>query len=75
MASDDRTIGTLFLSASDEIRAISPTEALVRIFALVYESVRDFDATSEQVVLEIIECTMKEALRLIRPGFVRKCES
>lgn len=75
MASDDRTIGTLFLAASDEIRDISLTEALVRIFALVYERVREFYATSEQLVIQIIESTMKEALRLIRPSLEAKCES
>jgi hypothetical protein len=74
-ASDDRTIGALFLAASDEMRDISLTEALARILCLVGDRVREFYATSEQVVLEIIECTMKEALSLIKPSSFRKCES
>jgi hypothetical protein len=37
--------------------------------------VRKFYSTSEQLVLEIIEATMKEALALIRPTFSAKCES
>jgi hypothetical protein len=75
LASDDRTIGALFLAASDEIRDISLTEALLRILSLVRDTVRDLYDTSEQLVQEIIETTMKEALTLIRPGFLAKCES
>ena len=74
-ASDDRTIGSLFLATSDEIRDLSLTEALVRIFSVVWNKVRKFYSTSEQLALEIIEATMKEALTLIRPGFIAKCES
>ena len=74
-ASDDRTIGSLFVATSDEIRDLSLTEALVRIFSVVWNKVRKFYSTSEQLVLEIIDATMKEALALIRPGFLAKCES
>ena len=74
-ASDDRTIGSLFLAASDEMRDISLTEALVRILSLVMDTVREFYETNEQIVLEIIDRTMKEALRLIRPALQAKCES
>jgi hypothetical protein len=74
-ASDDRTIGSLFLATSDEIRDLSLTEALVRILSVVWNKVRKFYSTSEQLVLEIIEATMKEALALIKPGFIAKCES
>jgi len=74
-ASDDRTIGSLFLATSDEIRDLSLTEALVRIFSVVWNKVRKFYSTSEQLALEIIEATMKEALALIRPGLIAKCES
>lgn len=74
-ASDDRTMGTLFLATSDEIRDISLTEALVRILSLAWNKVREFYSESEQLVLEIIEATMKEAIALIRPGFSAKCES
>jgi hypothetical protein len=74
-ASDDRTIGSLFLATSDEIRDLSLTEALVRILSVVWNKVRQFYSTSEQLVLEIIEATMKEALALIKPGFIAKCES
>ena len=74
-ASDDRTIGSLFLATSDEIRDLSLTEALVRILSVVWNKVRKFYSTSEQLVLEIIEATMKEALALIRPTFSAKCES
>ncbi|MCX5873886.1 MAG: transposase [Deltaproteobacteria bacterium] len=74
-ASDDRTIGTLFLATSDEIHDLSLTEALVRILSLVWNKVREYYSTSEQLVLEIIEATMKEALALIKPGFIAKCES
>jgi hypothetical protein len=75
LASDDRTIGSLFLATSDEIRDLSFTEALVRILSVVWNKVRKFYSTSEQLVLEIIETTTKEALALIRPGFMAKCES
>jgi hypothetical protein len=74
-ASDDRTMGTLFLATSDEIRDISLTEALVRILSLVWNKMRKFYSESEQLVLEIFEATMKEAIALIRPGFSAKCES
>ena len=74
-ASDDRTIGSLILATSDEIHDLSLTEALVRILSIVWNKVRLFYSTSEQLVLEIIEATMKEALALIRPGFIAKCES
>lgn len=74
-ASDERTIGALFLAASDEIRDISLTEALLRILSLVQGKVRELYETSEQLVQQIIEATMKEALALIRPGFSAKCES
>jgi hypothetical protein len=75
MASDDRTIGALFFAASDEIQDISLTEALVRILSLVWNKIRHFYATSEQVAQQIIQTTMKETLALIRPGFIAKCES
>ncbi|MHB8203387.1 MAG: hypothetical protein ACYDHG_06725 [Desulfomonilaceae bacterium] len=74
-ASDDRTIGSLFLATSDEIRDMSLTEALVRILSVVWNKMRKFYSTSEQLALEIIEATMKETLALIRPGFGAKCES
>jgi hypothetical protein len=75
MASDERTIGGLFLATGEEIRDISLTESLVRILSLAWDRVREYYATSEQLVLEIIESTMKEALRLISPRFHAKCES
>lgn len=74
-ASDDRTMGTLFLATSDEIRDLSLDEALVRVLSVVWNKIRKFYSKSEQLVLEIIEATMKEALALIRPGFLAKCES
>jgi hypothetical protein len=69
------TIGSLFLATSDEIRNLSLTEALVRILSLVWNKMREFYATPEQLALEIIEATMKEALALIKPGFIAKCGS
>lgn len=75
MSSDERTIGGLFLAAGEEIRDLSLAEALVRILSLAWDRVRDYYATSEQLILEIIECTMREALSLIRPSFSAKCES
>ena len=74
-ASDDRTIGSLFLATSDEILDLSLTEALVRILSVVWNKMRKFYSSSEQLVLEIIEATMKEALALIRTGFIAKYES
>ncbi|MFC1836898.1 hypothetical protein ACFL2Q_19595 [Thermodesulfobacteriota bacterium] len=74
-ASDDRAIGTLFLAACDEMPDISLTEALVRVLSLVCDTVREFYSTSEQVVGEIIECTMNEALNGIRHRFAAKYES
>jgi hypothetical protein len=71
-ASDDRTIGSLFLATSDEILDLSLTEALVRILSVVWNKMRKFYSSSEQLVLEIIEATMKEALALIRTGFIAK---
>lgn len=75
LASDDRTIGDLFLAASDEMRDISLTEALLRILAMVRDKVCEFCDTSEQLMQQIIETTMKEALALIRQGFHARCES
>lgn len=75
LVSDDRTIGALFLAASDEMRDISLTEALLRILSMVRDKVRQLYETSEQLVQQIIETTMKEAIALIRPGFYAKCES
>ena len=75
MSSDERTIGGLFLEAGEELRDLSLTEALVRILSLVWHRVSEYYATSEQLVLEIIEATMNEALRLISPRFCAKCES
>jgi len=75
MSSDERTIGGLFLEAGDELRDLSLTEALVRILSLVWHRVTEYYATSEQLVLEIIEATMNQALRLISPRFCAKCES
>lgn len=74
-ASDERTIGALFLAASDEMQDISLADALVRILSLVRDTLRAFYAASEQIVLEIIDRTMKEALRLIPQGLPAKCES
>jgi len=72
LVSDDRTIGALFLAASDEMRDISLTEALLRILSMVRDKVRELYQTSEQLVQQIIETTMKEALALIIPGFAAK---
>jgi hypothetical protein len=72
LVSDDRTIGALFLAASDEMRDISLTEALLRILSMVRDKVRELYETSEQLVQQIIETTMKEALALIKPGFAAK---
>jgi hypothetical protein len=72
LVSDDRTIGALFLAASDEMRDISLTEALLRILSMVRDKVRKLYETSEQLVQQIIETTMKEALALIKPGFAAK---
>lgn len=74
-SSDDRTIGSLFLNTSEEIHDLSLTEALVRILSVVWNKVRGFYSESEQLVMEIIQTTMKEPLALIRPGFFAKCES
>jgi len=75
MASDQRTIGGLFLATGEEIHDISLAYALIRILSLALDRVREFYATSEELVREIIECTMKEALRLIKPRFHAKSES
>jgi len=75
LASDDRTIGPLFLEASQEIRDLSLAEALVRMFSLIWDRVRESYATSEDIILEIMDTLMKEAIALIRPGFFSKCES
>jgi hypothetical protein len=72
LVSDDRTIGALFLAASDEMRDISLTEALLRILSMVRHKVRELYETSEQLVQQIIETTMKEALALISLGFAAK---
>ncbi|MFH1113805.1 MAG: transposase [Pseudomonadota bacterium] len=48
---------------------------LFRILSLVRDKVRVLYETSEQLVQQIIETTMKEALALIRPGFAAECES
>jgi hypothetical protein len=74
-ASDDRIIGSLFLAASEEIRDLSLTDALFRILSIVWNKVRQYYSESEQLVLEIIEATMKEAIALVRPRFIAKCES
>jgi len=75
MASDERTIGGLFLATGEEIRDLTFTEALVRILSLAWDRVCEYYATSEQLVLEIIESTMKEAMKLISPRFRANCES
>jgi len=75
MASDQRTIGGLFLATGEEIRDISLADALVRILSLALDIIPKFSATSEQLVAEIIESTMKEARRVINPSFHVKCES
>ena len=72
LVSDDRTIGALFLAASDEMRDISLTEALLRILSMVRDKIRELYETSEQLVQQIIEATMKEAIALIKPGFAAK---
>jgi hypothetical protein len=74
-ASDERTIGALFLAAADEMRDISLTQALVRILAVVWDKVREYYATSEHLINELIEATMKEAIALFRSHFHAKCES
>ena len=74
-ASDDRTIGSLFLTTSEEIRDLSLTDTLFHILSMAWNKVRQYYSESEQLVLEIIEATMKEAIALIRPGFIAKCES
>ncbi|MFC1836723.1 hypothetical protein ACFL2Q_18695 [Thermodesulfobacteriota bacterium] len=70
-----RTIDALFLVASDERHDISLAEALVRILSLVCDKVREYCATSEQLIHQIIEATIKEAIALIRKDFHAKCES
>ncbi len=75
ISSDERTPGPLFLDTSDEMRDLIVADALIRILSLVYDRVRDLCATSEQLIIEIIEVTMKEALKLISSGAGLKCES
>lgn len=75
ISTDARTIGSLFLAAMDEIRDISLTEALVRILSLVSDRLHSLYETSEHIVLQIIEATMNEALKLIKPNLFAKCES
>jgi hypothetical protein len=60
--SDDRTIGSLFLTTSEEIRDLCLTDALFRILSMAWNKVRQYYSESEQLVLEIIEATMKEAI-------------
>ena len=73
--SDDRTIGTLFLSTSEEIHDLTLSKALARILSSVWNNVLELYSKSEELVMEIIQTTMKEALALIRPAFLDKCES
>jgi hypothetical protein len=68
-SSDDRTIGSLFLNTSEEIHDLSLTEPLTRILSVVLNKILEFCAKSEQLVMEIIQTTMKEALALIGPTF------
>ena len=75
LAVDYRTIGALLLAAVDEIRDISLTEALVCVLSLVCERLRTLYETSEHIAPHIIESTMKEALKLIKPDLYPKCES
>ena len=65
ISSDERTLGPLFMDTSNEMRDLTFADALIRILSLVYHRVRDLYATSEQLIIEIIEVTMKEALKLI----------
>ena len=73
--SDDRTIGSLFLTTSKEIRDLSLSDALFRILSMVWSKDRQYYSESEQLVLELIEANLKETIALIRPGFIAKCES
>ena len=73
--SDDRTIGSLFLNTSEEIQDLSLSEALARILSSVWNKELELYLKYEELVMEIIQTTMKEALALIRPGFLAKCES
>lgn len=71
---DGRTIGILFLTTS-EIHGMSLSDALFLILSMVWNRVRKCYSESEQLVLELIEANMKEAIAIIRPGFIAKCES
>lgn len=73
--SDDRTIGSLFLNTSEEIQDLSLAEALARILSSVWNKALKLYSKSEELVMEIVQTTMKEALALIRPGVLAKCES
>jgi hypothetical protein len=75
IASDERTLGPLFMAACDELRDLTITDALIRILTIACDRISEFYATSEQLIIEIIEATMNEALNLIRPAFLGKCES
>jgi hypothetical protein len=75
LASDDRTIGALFFAASEELTDITFTQALLRIFRFLQEKVSQLSEKSQELMLEIIQTTMNEALALIKRDFYIKCES
>jgi hypothetical protein len=48
-------------------------DSLFRILSMAWNKVRQYYSESEQLALEIIEATMKEALTVISPDFIAKC--
>lgn len=69
------TIGSLFLNTPEKIQDVSLTDVLTRILSSVWNNVLELCSKSEELIMEIIQTKMKEALDLIRPVFLAKCES
>ena len=65
----------LFLNTSEKIQYLSLTDVLTRILSSVWNKALNLYSKSEELVMEIIQTTMKGALALIRPGVLAKCES
>lgn len=63
---DPRTLGSLFLACSDEIKDLSLIEALQRLLALALDKVRSSGEFAESVIMAMVDAIMESAIDFIQ---------
>jgi len=72
---DPRTLGSLFFACSEEMEDLSLVEALQRILSMAIEKMRSTVATTEDLMLSLVDTIMNIAIDMLQTGQRLRCNN